>query len=414
MFYKFSKVPRGSINHSLFDSIVYLLQSLVGKMVDNNKIAQFENLFAKYMDRKYCVSFPFARTAIYFALKSRNLPKGTEVIMPPISIKGILDVVISLGLIPKYIDLDLDNFCFDEQKLLNAINENTGAIIITYLFGTAPNVEQLIEICNSKNIFIVEDFSQGLNAVVGDKKLGSFGHCSIYSSSAIKQIDTFGGGHLFTDDDDLISTIRKEEQHLLPSKRRFLVKKAWVNLSYNLATTEIIFSLFVSPWLLMLNKFGFNTDKMTGVRNKFPIKDLPEEWFSKYTSFQASVGIKELKKVEDLDSSRITHAQKILDLGPSIRFGQRKNRNNHSFWQLIAYADDPQKFMQTLSEYKVDSCTSSLELLSALLGYPGSCDTPNAKKIHSQGIFIPCFATMSDSQKHKVYEAIQSFENKHA
>ena len=60
------------------------------------------------------------------------------------------------------------------KKLSEAINENTRAVIITYLFGTAPNIKKLVEICKEKNIYIIEDFSQGLNAVVGEKKLGSF------------------------------------------------------------------------------------------------------------------------------------------------------------------------------------------------------------------------------------------------
>ena len=103
----FNKVPRGSINHSLLDSIVFFLRSMVANLSDSQKITEFEDLFAANNDRRFCVSFPFARTAIYFALKAKNLPKGSEVIMPPISIKGILDVVVSLGLVPKYVDLDL-------------------------------------------------------------------------------------------------------------------------------------------------------------------------------------------------------------------------------------------------------------------------------------------------------------------
>ena len=74
MFYMFSKVPRGSINHSLGDSIIYFLKSFTANLKDIKKINEFESLFAHYNDRKYCVSLPFARTAIYFALKSKNLP----------------------------------------------------------------------------------------------------------------------------------------------------------------------------------------------------------------------------------------------------------------------------------------------------------------------------------------------------
>jgi perosamine synthetase len=410
MFYMFSKVPRGSINHSLGDSITYFLQSWVSGLKDTAKIKQFEALFAEYIDRKYCVSFPFARTAIYYALRLQNLPKGSEVIMPPISIKGILDVVVSLGLVPKYVDLDLKNFCFDEKILSEAINENTRAIIITYLFGTAPNAKELIKICKEKNIYVIEDFSQGLNAVVGEKKLGSFGDCSIYSSSAIKQIDTFGGGHLLTDDERLIEEIQSEQKKLFPSNRRFLIKKTFTNLVYNIATTKLVFNLFVNPILMVLKKVGINTEKMTGTRNKLPINNLPREWFNAYTSFQANVGIKELKKVEALDKRRINHAQKILNLTSSIEFSQRENKENHSFWQLIAFAENPLNFMRTLSDHKVDSCTSSLELLSELSYYPGSCEMPNAKKIHTKGIFIPCFARMDESQKNTVYKAIKTMK----
>jgi dTDP-4-amino-4,6-dideoxygalactose transaminase len=270
----FSKVPRGSINHSLGDSITYFLQSWVSELKDAQKIKQFETLFAKYIDRKYCVSFPFARTAIYYALRSQNLPKGSEVIMPPISIKGILDVVVHLGLVPRYVDLDLKNFCFDEKKLSDAINENTRAVIITYLFGTAPNIKKLVEICKEKNVYIIEDFSQGLNAVVDEKKLGSFGDCSIYSSSAIKQIDTFGGGHLLTDDENLIEEIQSEQNKLFPSNRRFLIKKTFTNLIYNIATTKLVFNLLTNPILIALKKVGVNTEKMTGTRNKLPINYL--------------------------------------------------------------------------------------------------------------------------------------------
>ena len=284
MFRQLNKVPRGSINHSLFQSIVYLINSLFARLDNTDKITEFEGLFAKNNQRKYCVSFPFARTAIYFALKAKNLPKGSEIIMPPISIKGILDVVIALGFVPRYVDLDLENFCFDSKKLEEAINENTSAIIITYLFGTAPDVGKLIDICKSNNIFIIEDFSQGLNATSQSVKLGSFGDASIYSSSAIKQIDTFGGGHLVSDDRNLISQIRFEQLNLHPSKRIFLIKKIVINLIYNIATNQIVFNLAVDPLLRVMKRLGSNVDKMTGDRDKYPIKELPNEWFGSYTS----------------------------------------------------------------------------------------------------------------------------------
>ena len=52
-------------------------QSWVGGLKDAEKIKQFETLFAKYIDRKYCVSFPFARSSNSRCFASlQNLPKG--------------------------------------------------------------------------------------------------------------------------------------------------------------------------------------------------------------------------------------------------------------------------------------------------------------------------------------------------
>ena len=60
MFSMLSKVPRGSINHSLLDSLSYFFKSLISTLNNEEKIIEFENLFAEHVGRKYCVSFPFA------------------------------------------------------------------------------------------------------------------------------------------------------------------------------------------------------------------------------------------------------------------------------------------------------------------------------------------------------------------
>ena len=111
-----------------------MISSFFANLSNSKKIIEFENLFAKNSNRKYCVSFPFARTAIYFALKAKNIPKGSEIIMPPISIKGILDVVISLGLVPIYVDLDLQNFCLKRITLkMLLIKIHVQSLLLIYL-----------------------------------------------------------------------------------------------------------------------------------------------------------------------------------------------------------------------------------------------------------------------------------------
>ena len=63
----------------------------------------------------------------------RDIPKGSEIIMSPITIKPILDVILDLGLIPIFCDLDLNTLCFSEKDLKKKINNKTKLIILTYL-----------------------------------------------------------------------------------------------------------------------------------------------------------------------------------------------------------------------------------------------------------------------------------------
>ena len=69
------------------------------------------------------------------------------------------------------------------------------------------------------------------------------------------------------------------------------------------------------------------------------------------------------------------------------------------------------EMIEKLRSYGVDSCTSSLELLSALSNYPGSAVMPNALKIHTQAVFIPCFARLSVRQRQKIYKAIDRIKD---
>ena len=164
------KIPRGIIVHSLQESLVGLFQSMFFKLDDDAQIESFENAFANHCNTKHCVSFGLARTSILFILKSLNLPPGSEILMPPITIKGILDVVVSLGFKPVYIDLDADTFCINLKKLNDEDNQNIKAAIITPLYGLIPNLEKISYFLRSKKIFSILDFSHSLNAAYKQKK----------------------------------------------------------------------------------------------------------------------------------------------------------------------------------------------------------------------------------------------------
>jgi perosamine synthetase len=396
-------IPRGIVYHRVIDDIFWMFQSLFSKLDDKSTIDEFEKKFATLNQRKHCIAFPFARTAIYFALKSRNLPSGSEVLMPPITIKAILDVVLALKLVPVFVDIDPETLCLDIDELKSAASDKTRAIIVTYLFGIVPNIEEMNQFCQEHGLFVIEDFSQCLNGSFEGKKLGSFGDVGIYSASSIKTLDTYGGGLAICDDDHLSELLRSSQKELPPPVRIQLIRKILTDLIRNLATSRALFHFVVFPILRLMNFFRPDSIlKHTGARNQDMIDSLPPDWFSAYTSFQARIGLTLLRTLEQTDRERKENVEKIKSSVKSVNFPQGVAKGDNVYWQLVAYFDQPQAVQRYLHKHKVDTSTTSLEKISALSAYPYQALTPNADRLYANGLLIPAFPGLSDEDIQRI------------
>ncbi|MFA6970118.1 MAG: DegT/DnrJ/EryC1/StrS aminotransferase family protein [Gallionella sp.] len=401
----FNKIPRGVIYHKVLESVRYVLTSIFSALNDQSAIKKFESKFAEYCGREYCVAFPFARTAIYFTLKNLNLPSGSEVILPPVTIKGIVDVVLALDLVPVYVDWDFDTLNFQLDDLHRKASPKTKAVIITTLFGLVPDMKVLVDFFRDNGIFIIEDFSQCLNGSFDGKRVGTFGDVGIYSCSSIKTLDTLGGGLAVTSDAALHEALRKSQAGLFPADRKFLIKKAWVNLVRNVATTRLVFSLVVFPLLQIMRKANpKSTLKQTGSRNKERLPKLPKVWFSSYSSLQAKIGLAHIDGVLASDQIRIANANFLKTRCEPGKFPKTTESSANVYWQLVML-QDPQRAQEVFARHGIDTATTSLELVSALEKYPNKTKTPVAEKVYYNGIFLPCFPGLSKTDLERIVNA---------
>lgn len=401
------KLPRGVIYHSLPESALYLARSLFSRLNDDAQVRAFEMAFAAYCERKYCVVFPFARMAIYFVLKHLNLPKGSEVLLPPITIKAIVDVILELGLLPRYVDVDPATICFQFDDLKSKISPVTKVAIITPLFGLVPDVWAMVSLLKEHGIFVIEDFSQCLNGRFDGKRVGTFGDVGIYSSSSIKTLDTLGGGLAVMDNENLNDVLRKAQSELKPPDRKFLIKKAWINFVRNFATTQPWFSFLTFPALQILRvKDPGAALKQTGHRDKSRLKSLPELWVHRYTSVQAGIGLAHLGRVKADDMARIANVEYVKANSGIERFPVTTLRSSNIYWQLIMSVPDAVAAQSFFAVRGVDTATSSLELVCALQDYPNRDDLPLASEIYRNGIFIPCYPELSRKDLERVVNAV--------
>jgi perosamine synthetase len=406
----FNKAPRGSINNKIFYECYFFIKSIFCGLNDKIKINNFENKFSKLIGLKHCLALPFARTALYYAIKSMKLSRGSEVIMSPITIKPMIDIVIHFGLKPVFVDLNLDTLCYDCNDLKKKINKNTKLILITYLFGIVPNMDEILSFKND-DIKIIEDFSQCLNGKFKQQKIGTFSDISIYSCSSIKTIDTFGGGLLLTNNDIYFKEIINDTKALHKPSRLFLIRKISLNLIRNLATDFYIFNLFTYYFLLITIFFKKNT-KMLGNRSLTPIKKLPNFWFQRYTSLQAEAGVKFLKSLKINDEKRIEFAKEIKQkLKNTVSFPKVNENSKNMYWQLLAYSQNPINTKKKLILKGIDVSSTSLIMINKLRSYGYDIHLKNVDKIYNKSLFIPCFAKLKKSQIDNINLKISHINN---
>ena len=166
-------------------------------------VKEFEEKFSKYNNRNYGVAVSSGTAALEIAMKSLNLKKGDEIIIPTFSIISTAICVTKLGLKPVLVDSDLETWNMDTAQIIKKISKKTKAIIITHIYGFPVDMKNILMIAKKKNIKIIEDSAEMIGQKYFDENCGSFGDLSTFSFYANKHITTGEGGMVLTNNKKL-------------------------------------------------------------------------------------------------------------------------------------------------------------------------------------------------------------------
>ena len=163
----------------------------------------FEENFSKFNGRKYGIAVSSGTAALEVAVKSLNLKKNSEVIIPSFSIISTALCVIKSGLKPVLVDCDINTWNTNPDEILKKITQRTSAIIITHIYGLPVNLAKVLIKAKQKKIKIIEDTAELIGQKYKNKICGSFGDLSTFSFYANKHITTGEGGMILTNDKKL-------------------------------------------------------------------------------------------------------------------------------------------------------------------------------------------------------------------
>ena len=166
-------------------------------------VKEFEKKFSKYNSRKFGVAVSSGTAALEVAIKSLNLKKNSEVIIPSFSIIATALCVVKCGLKPILVDCSLSTWNMDPEKVLKKISKKTSAIIITHIYGLPVDLQKIMNVAKKKNIKIIEDAAEVIGLKYKNRMCGSFGDISTFSFYANKHITTGEGGMIVTNKKDI-------------------------------------------------------------------------------------------------------------------------------------------------------------------------------------------------------------------
>jgi CDP-6-deoxy-D-xylo-4-hexulose-3-dehydrase len=124
------------------------------------KSIEFEEKIAKYFGKKYGVFVNSGSSACLLALASLLLPKGTKVITPACTFSTTLAPIIQLGLVPIFVDVDLNTYVANVDEVLSVVTDDVKVLMLPNLIGNKPDWKKIKEgliKMNREDIILIED-----------------------------------------------------------------------------------------------------------------------------------------------------------------------------------------------------------------------------------------------------------------
>jgi perosamine synthetase len=204
-------------------------------------IKKFENNFSKVVDRKFSSFVSSGTAALDLAIRSLDLKKGDEVLLPSFTIISCVHEFLRLELKIKFLDIDLDTLNISLKDLKTKISKNTKALLLVHIYGLTSDIDEVIKICKKFKVKIIEDCSEQIGQKYKKQKLGSFGDISTFSFYANKHVTTGEGGMVSTNNKRLIDKVNYYKNLCFNNKKRFFHKE--IGWNYRASSLQAAFGI---------------------------------------------------------------------------------------------------------------------------------------------------------------------------
>jgi len=355
-----------------------------GWITTGPKTFKFEEMFKNYIHSKHAIALNSGTAALHLSLVAAGINKNDEVITSPFTFTATSEVIIHQGGIPRFVDIEEDTYNIDPLRIEEKITNKTKAIMPVHYGGHPCDMDPILEIADEYDILIIEDAAHAMGTNYKLKKVGCIGDTTCFSFYATKNLTTAEGGMVTTDNDDLAEKIRMLGLH-------GITRDAWKRYSSQ------------GSWYYEVLYPGFKYN---------------------HTDLQASIGIHQLKRFDDMQLRRRKIAEiynNAFEDTPEIITPVVKEYAEHAWHlypillntELLTISRD--KFIEALKAENVGTSVHFIPLhlhpyYKEAYGFNRG-DFPIAESVYNREISLPIYPLMTDEDVQNVISAVKKIVN---
>lgn len=334
-----------------------------GFLTEFKETQKFEHQIAEYSGTKHAIVVNNGTVSLWMMLMALNIGPGDSVLVPNYTMIATANAIRATGAEPIFCDVEIETLCIDFNEIQKRLQANTKAVFFVSANGRFPTYEmkKLVSFCQSAGIALLEDAAQALGSFYPDgSHIGTKGIMGSFSFSVPKIITTGQGGAIITNDDCAASTLRK------------------------------------------MKDFG-RTGGGIDIHDSFGLN-------FKFTDLQATIGLTQMEKLSLRVNLKkdiyLQYRSNLMDVQQVRLF--HNDIQSTSPWFIDALVQDRNILVQFLKERGIGTRVM-YPPINAQKSYNLNGDFPVSETVGRDGIWLPSFAQISQTQISTVTDAIKEF-----
>ena len=200
------------LEDDIIEAVVRVVKST--RYIQGPEVEGLEVSIADYCGTGYGVGVTSGTDALLVSLMCLDIKQGDKVLTTPYSFFATMGVILRLGAIPVFADIDPVSFNIDPVKMEEILAADTEksikAIIPVHLYGQCADMKQIMTLSEKYQVPVVEDAAQAIgaeypdgsgNGTINYRRAGSMGLSGCFSFFPSKNLGCVGdGGMVVTQD----------------------------------------------------------------------------------------------------------------------------------------------------------------------------------------------------------------------